>query len=263
MILSRTLRMEDYDELKVEVSYVDKIQLVCGPPHGGQHTHRRWEYALALRALKEWRTSRADWCSDENLKIADFGCGIGLWSPMCLALGHHVSMFEVWVYGNEETYAQMQMAKVMDAFPIVGQGWEMIHRPLCELVAEDKGRFDAAFCISTLEHIGEYQRAFRDLCDSVKPGGLLFMTTDFADTPGHTTTSGQMYTCHWMRPQGMWTVERYKELISLGEERGFSLFGIEWPGTMLVKRFDYPFTEAHRIVSNHGFASLVLRKNNG
>lgn len=235
MILSRVMRPGDMDLLKEESAWVDRIVEVMGGWDPVQHPARRWEYALALKAFEGF-------LQEPGWQVADFGCGIGLMSPLLLFLGQNVSMYEPWVYGDESEKLHAQMRKVNETRrkPL---GYELFRRPLCELLPEDR-KFDAAFCISTLEHIGEYQRAFRDMCAAVQGhGGLVFLTTDFGkDENDHYKNAN-------LRAGKMFNTDTYFELAQIGREEGFDLVGglAEWG-----------WSDDCELVNDHGFASLAM-----
>lgn len=238
MILSRTMREEDYKELEAEGKVIQDVHVAIQMWNEKQHKHRLWEYALAQKALKEVFGDR------KRLWVSDHGCGAGYLSPILFWLGHQVTMYEVWVFGNEEDYLFEQMKRVHEAKGEKEGSYAMVHRPLCELTEEDRG-VDAAFCISTLEHIGEYQRAFRDLCRTVKLGGLVFLTTDFAeDEEDH-------YLYSYLRAGKMFTKKTYEELVGIGQEEGLELLG---------GQHEWTWDESCRLVNNYGFASLCMRK---
>jgi 2-polyprenyl-3-methyl-5-hydroxy-6-metoxy-1,4-benzoquinol methylase len=173
MIFSRTMKEKDYDEMVPEGQVIQDIHAAIKMWYDAQHKARLWEYALAQKVLKEVFGDK------KGLTVSDHGCGAGYMSPILYWLGHRVWMYECWTFGNEEAFAMEQMRRVGLHRASLGGTYEMRNRPLCNLVDADRG-VDAAFCISTLEHIGEYQKAFRDLLSTVKPGGLVFLTTDFA-----------------------------------------------------------------------------------
>lgn len=238
MILSRTMREKDYDELKEEGTVVTQVNKEIGMWYPYQHHHRLWEYTLAQKALK---TVFGD---VKGLTISDHGCGAGYLSPVMYWLGHHVLMYECWTFGNEEAYMLEQMRRVALHRVEKTGTYEMRNRPLGALVEEDGG-VDAAFCISTLEHIRDYQAAFRDLLRTVRPGGMVMVTTDFAeDEEDHYTFSN-------LRAGKMFNGKTYDELYRIGQEMGFSLLG----GVA-----DWRWDESCRLTHDYGFASMVLKR---
>lgn len=238
MILSKTMREEDYKELEHEGQVIKTIHASIDMWYSCQHHHRLWEYALAQKALKEVFPEK------KSLLVSDHGCGAGYLSPIMLWLGHSVLMYECWQFGNEEQYMLEQMRRTFANRPTQTGLYEMRNRPLGGLVEADKG-VDAAFCISTLEHIRDYQAAFRDFLGTVKVGGMAMITTDFAeDEVDH-------YTHANLRAGKMFTGKTYDELYMIGQELGFTLVG----GIA-----DWRWDEGCKLVNEYGFASMVLRR---
>jgi SAM-dependent methyltransferase len=236
MIFSRTMRLDDYNYLTEESLLMQQIVNAIQMWYPAQHQHRRWEYALALKAFKQV------FGEQKGLTVTDHGCGAGFLSPMMYWLGQNVWMYECWTMGSAEQYMMEQMRRVGVHRGQDAGTYEMRTRPLGELVEADGG-VDAAFCISTLEHIGEYQKAFRDLLNTVKPGGLLGLTTDFAE---HELDD---YQYAGLRAGKMFTEKTYLELEAIGEENGFELLG---------GAADWGWSEENRLVNNYGFAALFM-----
>lgn len=243
MILSRIMREQDYPELEEEGKVVTAVHDAIQMWNPAQHKHRLWEYTMAVKALRQVFGDQV------GLEVTDHGCGAGYLSPMLSWLGYRVTMYEVWVYGNEEPYMMEQMRRVAVARNGKAGLYRMVNRPLCELVEEDRG-FDASFCISTLEHIGEYQRAFRDLLQTVKVGGLVFLTTDFGE---HETDD---YQFSYLRAGKMFTQETYRELLGIAQGMGFELLG--GPSSC-----EWKWDEECRIVYGYGFGSMALLRERG
>lgn len=106
MILSRTMREADYDELKDEGQVIVDVHNAIKMWNDKQHHHRLWEYALAQKALKTVFGDR------KGLLVTDHGCGAGYLSPILYWLGHHVWMYECWTFGSEEDFLLEQMRRV-------------------------------------------------------------------------------------------------------------------------------------------------------
>lgn len=238
MILSRSMREADYSELVAEGQVIIDIQAVIQMWFEYQHKHRLWEYAIAQKALT---TVFGD---KKGLTVSDHGCGAGFMSPILYWLGHHVRMYEPWTMGSQEDYMMEQMRRVAEHRASLGGSYEMRHTPLCHMEEKDK-EVDAAFCISTLEHIGEYQRAFRDLLSTVKSGGLVFLTTDYGE---HEKDD---YQYAYLRAGKMFAIQTYYELYEIAKGMGFELLG---------KTQDWKWREENRIVLDYGFGSFALIK---
>jgi len=240
MILSRTMREYDYDGLVEQGTLIQQVHQAIKMWYPYQHHHRLWEYSMATKALMDKFGIRRE------LTISDHGCGAGYLGPIMSWLGHRVWLYECWTWGDESKYMLEQMQRVATARGEWAGSYELRSRPLGGLVEEDKG-VDAAFCISTLEHIGNYQAAFRDLLGTVKPGGLCFITTDFGE---HELDD---YPCASLRAGKMYTVRTYQELLAIAQEMGFKLMGGEC---------DWRWGEECRLVTTYGFASMALEKEN-
>lgn len=239
MILSRVMKTEDYAELEEEGKVIQEIQSSIQMWHPHQHQHRLWEYTMAQKALKLWYGER------KHLTVSDHGCGAGYLSPILYWLGNHVLMYECWTMGDQGQYAIEQMRKVGLFRGNFGGSYEMRSKPLGELTVSDKG-VDAAFCISTLEHIKDYRKAFVDLLGTVKKGGMVLLTTDFAED------EQDRYFCSGVRAGKMFTKRVYEELRQLARAVGFSL--------MNEDREEWDWKEENRLVFDYGFASMALWK---
>lgn len=228
MILSRTFRLEDYKQLKPQLSVLNEITDLLGW-NVEQHLHRRWEWALALKVIDEIRVQ------NQPLKIADFGGGVGFLGPACLLRNDKVALYEVWNQPSDRQKATHQFCEVKD------KDWELINRGLGELDESDFCKYDVACCISVLEHTENPLRCFEDLLRSVRPGGLVFLTVDFAlDENDH-------YVMNHLRKR-IYTEQKMWELVEKAREFDFLFLHGEadwsWQGQQV---YDY------------NFASLALR----
>lgn len=247
--LSRVMRMSDFEVLAPQLATVDKVLGMLNGGDKAQHPLRRWEYALALAAFQNWAEERnLDVCS---LKVADHGCCTGMLAPTMFMMGHDVTMYEIWAWGNQQDFATWQMEQMrtinQDLATIekakVGN-YRWANRPLNQLLDEDRN-FDVVFCISTIEHIHNHEIAFRDLCHCVGPKGMLFITSDFAGRPGWG------FVADGVRPDGMFCAQTYERLAEIGREEGLELIGAEslWS-----------WDESCRLVNDYGFASLAMKR---
>lgn len=238
MIYSRTMRNADYTEMEIEGAVIIDIQKKIQMWNGNQHPARLWEYALAQKVLT------AHFGNRKNLLVADHGCGGGYLSPIMYWLGHRVRMYDCWMFGNEENFMMEQMNRVTLHRTEVTGDYQMFNRPLSQLIEEDRG-VDAAFCISTLEHIIGYQFAYRDLLSTVRPGGLVFVTTDFADHEQDDFPHSRL------RAGKMFTERTYREMEQIAHSMGFWLLG---------RASDWMWSEECKLVHGYGFASLAMIK---
>src|SRR5882762_8420696 len=129
MILSRTMRPSDYEELKPEVEHLNKTIALCGPV---PYMHRVWEYALVFRAVN---TVFGD---KKGLEVADFGCSDGLSPATMLREGHNVALYEIWDtrYGDKFPDAKN---KATIASSAGGSKFNFVNKGLGDLNDDDKG----------------------------------------------------------------------------------------------------------------------------
>lgn len=139
--LSRYLSLTDYDDLRPELAIVDREDL------GSQaSTHRRWEYALALRALE---------ALPPDARIVDVG---GAGSPFHRMTRHRSGTAEV---VDPQQPGGLTLAQYLQTCPRLA---------------------DAVTCLSVLEHVDDLWDFCYHLSCLVRPGGLLVLTLDATDS---------------------------------------------------------------------------------
>jgi len=245
MILSKVMRETDYPKLNKESQTINKMRSAGVAWFAPQHWHRMWEYSMALKALRTVFVDR------NELLVSDVGCACSFLSPLLIWLGHNVRMYEVWQHEfviagiNMRSFTIEQAEVARNARPDGEKGsYVLINKGMESLDPED-GELDAAFSISTLEHITDWRTAFTKFLGTVKPGGLAFMTCDYGD---HAEDD---YEHAGLRAGQMFTQEAMKEMQGIGETMGFSLVG----GTS-----DWDWSDDCRLVSDYGFASIALQR---
>lgn len=215
--LTKTLDPDDYKraEILAVMPTVDKFF------QSDQHPHRRWEYAMALRAIWSWKQHLGE--LDEFKRIADVG-GVG--SPF------HLMVVEA---GNRSTLIDPKENTSVEE-------WAAQHN--------SSNRFDAVISISTFEHTEQPLAFLEACCRILKPGGLLFLTFDYLAGEENQEALQVQDTAHfhWMR----------ERLLNRGQIRtlfqllcGFYNFE-EFGGRDLTDRGPH--------VYDYSFASLCLRK---
>lgn len=183
--------------------YVAQV-LACPDALNGQHDIRRWEYAMALRAIDAWDL-RGEHQGGAPLEICDVGGGgSNFWQLL----------------------AQLTSEDIVLVDPNTGQPppgqVQWIHSRLEEFAAISRhSRFDFLTCISVIEHIPDAAlRPFFRACQMLlKPGGLLILTTDYWDAEGPDVAH-----FHWMRER-IYNAERVRKLLVGLRELGFRSFG--------------------------------------
>ncbi len=162
--LSKTLDpARDYAELAEELKIVDQHFHSAAE----QHPHRRFEYAMALRAFDTWGGRGSSRCVDVG------GAGSPFWQMLPV-----------------DNTRVIDPKENTDLATLLQQG----HPPLA----------DAVFCLSVLEHVEDLDQFCYHLGCLVAPGGLLFLTVDHCGCASHDAdmeVSGtpDQHHFHWMR----------------------------------------------------------------
>src|SRR5258708_4278089 len=101
-------------------------------------------------------------------------------------------------------------------------------------------KFDVTLCISTVEHVDDHDKAFAELVRVTKPGGYIFITSDYFRDPEHFEQS----------------VSRHLQVTDYNEQFVLNLprrFDVDFVGeTDLGYRGDF--------VHNYSFCNVCLRR---
>ena len=204
--LSKTLDPADFDSLAEELAIVDEFFT----KDREQHPMRRWEYAMALRAIDY----------PPNLlrahRLADVG---GAGSPFRYMAG--------------EIGWQTEVIDPDQPFGCT----------LADYFQKDYAQpFQRVTCLSVLEHVDDLDRFLYHLSCLVAPGGLLFLTMDYCDGYAEAIDSvvPDTYHFHWMRKR-IFNVFRLAQITHLLHQRDFTHLGpydFSWHGPQV---FDYTF----------------------
>ena len=145
---------------------------------------------------------------DGPFQILDFGCGPGRDLQTFTALGHVATGLD-----GSQRFAEMARED---------SGCEVLHQNFLELELP-AGHFDGIFANASLFHVPrqELPRVLKQLCDALKPGGVLFSSNprgnnqegwkgerygSFHDLPSWTallTEAGFVEVEHYYRPAGL------------------------------------------------------------
>lgn len=160
MIYSKTLDIEDYNDMTEPIHIDNIVGILEDVNYRFEHTHRRWEYGLVLRALR----------ANKATMVLDVGGGGSVFAPAASWIGMEVVQVDPEPYGD---WALSQARKLNIPLAYIQKDF---------LEFETRRMFDAVVSISTIEHVEHDDMFFDKLLTYVKPGGLLALTTDFYPT---------------------------------------------------------------------------------
>lgn len=232
---NRSLHLDDYEFLSQvgALRAFERSMVVDGVPHREWHEHRLWEYGSVMQQLTDLNVF-------EDAEIIDIGSGASFFDPYLALRYPRLCCTDSMKYGDVTSMVQSQRAHYGVALP------------LYDLMLEDMSakseigwggatdKFDVTLCISTIEHVDGHDQAMRELIRITKPGGYIFITSDyFRDIP------------QWeASPSRHLQVTPYMEAyVSSIPER----FGLEFVGTT-------DFAYAGDFVHSYSFVNLCLRK---
>ena len=119
-----------------------------------------------IRFAVQRQLARLRWPEDK-LAVVDLGGGCGGWINDCRRSG---------LLKNAQWALADSSLKALElAMQVVGPHVRRYQVDLLDLKWHD--RWDVAFMLDVLEHIPDHGRALRQICQSLRPGGLLFVTT--------------------------------------------------------------------------------------
>lgn len=187
------------------------------------HPGKRWEYPWALDRAR----------LEPGSRVLDAGAGDSIFPIHLASEGHRVTALDLEFHGG---------LGALHGVPV-----EYVRGDLTDMPLED-GAFDAAFCISVIEHLPEERipRAMGELRRVLRPGAPLLLTTDYyedADAEIWYEDEERRFRVDW----GIFDEARLRRLIL--EAPGFELEGdldltAEWDDIRPRMRayHGYPYT---------------------
>ncbi len=172
---NRALHTDDYPGLRpwadTVLAFEQRLRSE-GIPFRKDHAHRTWEYANVLRQIDEL------FAGQRPLRILDVGAGGSSLAPMLATQGHEVVIVDSMAYGDiveAFTWPQAQRLKLHPLNMLV------VAEPAEAMPSIISDSQDVTCCISVIEHVapGAYESALRELVRVTRPGGYLFLTSDY------------------------------------------------------------------------------------
>lgn len=225
---TRSLHPDDYAFLPhaEPLRQFERDMVTAGVLHREWHPHRFWEYASIMQQLDELHVPK-------DAKIIDIGSGGSFFAPYLAGLYPSLELTDSMKYGDITPDVRAQREHYSVALPL--------HDLLCEdMSVLPSDEFDVVMCISTIEHVDDHDVAMREMVRICKPGGLLFITSDYFRDLAQFEVS----------------VSRHLQVTPYREDYVLALpdkFGLEFVGeTDLAYRGDF--------VHNYSFVNVCMRK---
>lgn len=172
---NRSLHPDDYDFLRDENlllhSHLDDM-VARRVPHREWHPHRFWEYASVLQQLTMLGVPR-------DAEMIDLGSGASFFDPLLARMYPLLCCTDNMQYGD----ISQEVAIQRQAYDISLPCWNLDMQDMREGVIYGWGdatnKFDVTMCISSVEHVEDHDAAFGEMVRITKPGGLIFITSDY------------------------------------------------------------------------------------
>lgn len=183
---NRALHTDDYPALlpwsRMVLDFEHEMRSK-GIPYRKDHEHRTWEYANVLKQLETLLVGRLK----SDVHVLDTGAGGSSLAPLLAVMGYRVTITDSMAYGDIReafTEPQRRMLNLETNMPVIDEPVEM-------MASVDSESMDVAMCISVIEHVAEDQflPALRELRRVTKPGGYLFLTSDYFENAEQHTAS--------------------------------------------------------------------------
>jgi len=135
-----------------------------------RHWSRRWEYPYVAERLA---ALRQDQPSDEPLAILDAGSGV-TFLPYYLCDRHRnvrITCLDS-IRGYRQAFQRISRTAGVDSVTFVPA--------MLQAMPLEPGSFDAIYCVSVLEHTGDYAAVLDEMLRVLRPGGELVLTFDIS-----------------------------------------------------------------------------------
>lgn len=232
---TRSLHPDDYEFLPVAGVLRNFVRSMraADVPHREWCEHRLWEYASIMQQLIQLHVPT-------TAEMIDVGAGASFFDPFLALCYPRLCCTDSMKYGDVTSMVDAQRRAYSVALPLYDLLLEdMSARPALGW-GDVTNKFDVTLCISTIEHVDDHEAAFWELVRITRPGGYLFITSDYFEN-----------TQMWEEsPSKYMQITPYTEGFVLALPRKFP---VEFIGdTDLAYRGSF--------VHNHSFVNICLRK---
>lgn len=168
---TRSLHPDDYAFLAhaVPLREFEREMVARSIPHREWHPHRVWEYASMMRQLDELQVPK-------EAALVDVGSGGSFFPPYLATTGgyRNLSLTDSMGYGDITKDVAVQRNHYGVALPL----YDLLIEDMAALPTEE---FDVTMCVSTIEHVAadKHDKGLRELHRVTKPGGYIFITSDY------------------------------------------------------------------------------------
>lgn len=177
---TRSLHPSDYNFLP-DAAWIGRFvkQMVRdGVPHREWHEHRLWEYASMLQQLRFLNVP----CDAE---LIDVGAGASFFDPYLAQAYPNLCCTDSMKYGDCTSMVEAQRHAYGVGLPMYDLMLEDMSARLDLGWGGAEAKFDVTMCISTIEHVDDHDKAFAELVRITKPGGYIFITSDYFKSEAH------------------------------------------------------------------------------
>lgn len=172
---TRSLHPDDYEMLRpwhtTLVAFHDDM-VAQRVPHREWHPHRFWEYASILQQLAELGVP-------QDAEIIDVGAGGSFFDPYLALVYPKLCCTDSMKYGDVMAMVAAQREHYGVELPLYDLPVEDMSIRLAIGWGGATDKFDVTLCISTIEHVDDHDKGFAELVRITKPGGLIFITSDY------------------------------------------------------------------------------------
>lgn len=172
---NRSLHPDDYIFLGEHYASLLAFQSVMAMrqvPHREWHPHRFWEYASILQQLEDLNVPK-------EAEMIDVGAGASFFDPYLALRYPRLCCTDSMKYGDVTPMVAAQRAHYGVALPLYDLMLEDMSPRLEIGWGGATEKFDVTMCISTIEHVDDHDAAMRELVRITKPGGYVFITSDY------------------------------------------------------------------------------------